>query len=158
MGEKSERVQIRDVDAGDGARPVSYTKSFIVEDQDPVTGKKQVGTFTVKRITIGDLSTYGMLKARMAGGQVNLDPVPAWINEQIALCQVALTETPKWWNPAELFDDELLNEVYNHVRQFQDSFRILVGEGRGQAQDGGSPAIGAGVAPALVVQEVRAAK
>lgn len=157
MSEKSEDgIEINDVETGD-EKKLAFTKTFIVEYTDPDTGKKVIGTFTVKRATLGDLGTFGILKSRLNGG-LNVDGGIDWMNEMIAFCQATLTDTPAWWNPSDLYDQTLLVRVYGRVRAFQDSFRDRrVGEQRGAAANDGSGTAGARMAPAVVVQEVQPA-
>lgn len=114
-------IDIRDLE-GDLGKKVSYTKSFTVEYINPDDGNRVVGTFTCKRPTLGDLSQFGVMKARYNGGERVTRDID-WLNEMIAFCQVTLTVTPDWWDPLNTYDEELLTIVYNHVRSFQDSFR-----------------------------------
>jgi hypothetical protein len=118
---KPKNVDIRDLE-GDSTKKVSFTKSFVVEYLDPDTGNRLIGNFTVKRPTLGDLSQFGLMKARYNGGERVARDID-WLNEMIAFCQVTLTDTPDWWDPLNTYDEELLTIVYEHVRSFQNSFR-----------------------------------
>ncbi len=155
MGDKStDGIEITDVETS-ADKKLSFTKTFTIEYTDPDTGKKLVGSFTVKRATLGDLSTFGQLKARLMGG-LNVDRGIEWMNEMIAFCQATLTDFPSWWDPTESYDQNLLHAVYMKVKSFQDSFRDRrVGEQRGNAQADSSATVGSGVAPAVVVPEVQ---
>ncbi len=117
----SKNVVIQDLE-GDASKKVTYTKSFTVEYVHQDTGDRLVGTFTVKRPTLGDLSQFGALKARYNGGERVARDID-WLNEMIAFCQVTLTSAPDWWDPVNTYDEELLTLVFNHARSFQDSFR-----------------------------------
>lgn len=123
---KTDNIDIRDLEA-DAGKKVSYTKSFTVEYVNPDTGDRIVGTFTCKRPTLGDLSQFGLMKARYNGGERVTRDID-WLNEMIAFCQITLTNTPDWWDPINSYDEELLTLVYNHVRSFQDSFRSRLGK------------------------------
>jgi len=114
-------VVIQDLE-GDASKKVVYSKTFTVDYTNPDDGGRVVGTFTVKRPTLGDLSNFGLTKARMSGGERVSRDID-WLNEMIAFCQIALTATPDWWNPYDTYDEELLTLVFNHARSFQDSFR-----------------------------------
>jgi hypothetical protein len=119
------RVRIQDLES-DATKKLAFTKSFTVEYVNPDDGKRLVGTFTMKRPTLGDLSHFGVLKARLnSGEQVGRDV--SWLNEMIAFCQTTLTDFPEWWDPMNSYDDELLTMLYKHVRSFQDSFRKELG-------------------------------
>lgn len=134
-------IKIQDLSGSGEPKKLAYTKTFTVEYVDPVTGDRLTGQFTVKRPTLGDIAQYGAIKARLNGGERFVEPAVDWINEMIAFCKVTLTEFPKWWDPTELYDDGLINEVYEHVRSFQDSFR---GPSRGQQQP--APTVDSGAA------------
>lgn len=147
-------VKIDDVQSS-ADKKLAFTKTFTVQWTDPDTGKVMVGQFTVKRATLGDIQQHGILKAQYNGGQ-NVDRGIDWMNEMISFCQVTLTDVPQWWDPVNLYDQTLLVKVYNHVRAFQDSFRgpRVAQQQRAASGDGGG-AVGAGVAPAVVVPEVQ---
>lgn len=152
----NEAVKIDDVPSS-AEKKLSFTKTFNVQYNDPDSGKLLMGTFTVKRATLGDLQQHGIIKAQMCGGQ-NVDRGIDWMNEMISFLQVVLTDVPQWWDPTNLYDQTLLVMVYNHVRSFQDSFRVRrVGEQRSAAPNDGSTPAGDAVAPAVVVQKVQQA-
>jgi hypothetical protein len=118
---KPKNVVIQDLE-GDASKKVVYSKTFTVDYTNPDDGNRLVGTFTMKRPTLGDLSQFGQLKARYNGGERVSRDID-WLNEMIALCQITITDAPDWWDPLNTYDEELLTIVYNHVRSFQDSFR-----------------------------------
>jgi hypothetical protein len=150
----NETVKIDDVLSG-VEKKLAFTKTFTVQYDDPDTGKLLNGQFTVKRASLGDLGQFGIIKSQLNGGQV-VDRGIDWMNEMIAFCQVTLADTPQWWDPINLYDQTLLVKVYNHVRSFQDSFRVRrVAEQRGAAANDGSGSSGNGLAPEVVVQEVQ---
>lgn len=117
-------VVIQDLE-GDAEKKLVYSKTFTVDYTNPDDGKRLVGTFTCKRPTLGDLSQFGSIKARLNGGERVSRDID-WLNEMIAFCQVIITTSPDWWNPYNTYDEELLTLVYTHVRSFQDSFRKRV--------------------------------
>ena len=88
-----------------------------------------VGTFTVKKLTIGDLSRLGLIKARMADGLSynettgrGIDDTTNAINEMLAHFDVALIQKPEWFIPEELIDVGLIREVYSEVASFEANF------------------------------------
>ena len=119
--QKPSNVVILDLE-GDASKKLAFTKTFTVDYMNPDDGKRLVGTFTVKRPTLGDLSQFGSVKARLNGGERVSRDID-WLNEMIAFCQVTLTATPDWWDPYTAYDEELLTLVFSHTRSFQDSFR-----------------------------------
>ena len=44
------------------------TKTFHIDVTSKVDGRRYHGSFTTKKLTMGDLSRMGMLKAQMGGG------------------------------------------------------------------------------------------
>jgi hypothetical protein len=121
VASKPLNVVIQDLE-GDATKKVVYSKTFTVDYTNPDDGNRLVGTFTVKRPSLGDVSQYGLLKARYNGGERVARDID-YLNDMIAFCQVMLTTTPDWWDPLNSYDDDLLTLVYDHVRSFQDSFR-----------------------------------
>ena len=122
---KPSHVQIQDLDPG-ATKKVAFTKTFTVDYTNPDDGKHLVGSFTVRRPTLGDLSRFGLVKARLNGGEA-VERQIDWLNEMLAFCQVTLSEFPEWWDPFNTYDEELLTMLYKHVRSFQDSFRNRMG-------------------------------
>jgi len=118
---KAPNIVIQDLE-GDMSKKVMYSKTFTVDYLSPDDGNRIVGTFTVKRPTLGDLSQFGSIKARLNGGERVSRDID-WLNEMLAFCQVVLTNTPDWWDPYTAYDEELLTLVFQHARSFQDSFR-----------------------------------
>jgi hypothetical protein len=123
--EKTQNVIVKDLE-GDPSKKITYTKSFTIDYVNPDDGVRLVGTFTMKRPTLGDLSQFGVLKARLHGGEAVARDI-SWLNEMIAFCQATLTDFPEWWDPMNSYDEMLLTTVYKHVRSFQDSFRKGLG-------------------------------
>jgi len=105
------------------------TKTFHIDYHSKMDDKNYVGTFTVKKLTIGDLSRLGLLKARMADGFSHsestgrgIDDTTNAINEMIAHFEVALIQKPDWFVPDDLIDLGILREVYGEVASFEADF------------------------------------
>lgn len=105
------------------------TKTFHIDFHSKMEDKTFVGTFTVKKLTIGDLSTLGLIKAKMADGLSyneftgrGIDDTTNAINEMLAHFEVALIQKPEWFIPEELIDVGLLREVYKEVASFEADF------------------------------------
>lgn len=105
-------------------------KTFSFEYYSEIEDRHYHGNFTTKKLTIGDISRMGVIKAQLCGGLV-YDPVSGKgvethisnINEMISHCQVALVNHPEWWNPEEFIDPEILTLVWKEVVTFENSFR-----------------------------------
>ena len=108
----------------------SRMHTFPFDYYSEIEERQFTGNFTTKKLTLGDISRMGVIKAQLCGGLV-YDPVSgkgvethvANVNEMIAHCKVALVNHPDWWNPEEFIDPDLLNLVYKEVLTFENSFR-----------------------------------
>ena len=81
------------------------------------------GTFTVHRPNMGEMIRIGVAEARELGGMSNVDPATAMVASMIATLEIVIDVHPDWWKPRELYDAEVIQEVYNkyvdYLRQFQ---------------------------------------
>ena len=105
------------------------TKSFSIDHQSETDGRRYMGTFTCKKLTIRDLSRLGHRKAELCGGHSynpetgkGIDPGTAYLNEMIAHCEIALVSKPDWFDADNLTDLELLTAVYKEVTSFEVNF------------------------------------
>lgn len=117
-------IDIQDAEAQ--SAQLGTVKSFIVKWTDRETGKVHVGTFTVRRPSLGQLGQMAVLKAKMNGGE-KVDPQTDFLHEMIAGLQVMITDSPPWWNPETFFDASPLRKVWDHVRSWLETFRKRVG-------------------------------
>ena len=106
------------------------TKTFHVDYYSELEDKNYEGTFTVKKLTIGDISRMGVLKAKLAGGFSydaesgrGVDPTTDAINEMLCHCELALLKKPDWFVPEDFVDAGLLRAVYQEVVSFETNFR-----------------------------------
>jgi len=125
------------------------TKSFSIDYHSEMDDRRYMGTFTCKRLTIRDLSRLGHRKAELCGGHSynaetgkGVDPGTAFLNEMIAHCEISLVSKPEWFDPENMTDLSLLNEVYKEVTAFEVNFRGPESATEGQASDGSEQASG----------------
>ena len=104
-------------------------KSFSIDHYSEGEDKRYAGRFTVKKLTIGDLSRLGSRKAQLCGGlsydpttSKGIDPSTAMLNEMIAHCEIALSDKPDWFDAEKIIDVGLLNAVYEEVADFEANF------------------------------------
>jgi hypothetical protein len=104
-------------------------KSFSVDYYSEAKDQRYAGRFTVKKLTIGDLSRLGSRKAQLCGGMSydpetskGIDPGTAMLNEMIAHCEIALVDKPEWFDAEKIIDVGLLNAVYEEVASFEANF------------------------------------
>ena len=101
--------------------------SFDFTDSD---GIRRVGTFVVKRLTIGEAGQVGVRVAMLNGGMDGgVPPAVAVLNSMRAHLEFALVERPEWFVMENLYDERIIFGVYGEVAKFEDSFRRPV-EGR----------------------------
>jgi|TARA_R110002110_G_scaffold39064_7_gene126694 hypothetical protein len=123
------------------------SKTFHVTCKSSIDDTTYEGTFTTKKMTIGDVASVGVMKAQLAQGQPH-DPITGrgvdrttnMIHEMMAHCEIALIQKPDWFVPEDLLDAELLEIVYKEVLGFETSFRS--GRDEGSGSDGGSEITG----------------
>jgi hypothetical protein len=95
--------------------------------------------------------------------------IDAWtefVNHMISMLEVAIVSKPVWWNLEEIYDEDLLNKVFEEVMEFENSFRRPARTAGGSGDgDGGSgedstkehpQADSGGNAPKMVDREVLA--
>ena len=104
-------------------------KSFSIDYYSEGEDKRYAGRFTVKKLTIGDLSRLGSRKAQLCGGlsydpatSKGIDPSTAMLNEMIAHCEISLSKKPEWFDAEKIIDVGLLNAVYEEVADFEANF------------------------------------
>lgn len=104
-------------------------KSFSIDHYCEGEERRYSGRFTVRKLTIGDLSRLGARKAQLCGGlsydpatSKGIDPATAMLNEMIAHCEIALIDKPEWFDTDKITDVGLLNAVYEEVASFEANF------------------------------------
>lgn len=128
--EKKERVQIRDI-TEDGAKKnkeLRFTKRFHMTCRDE-DGNLLEGEFTIKRPNIGEAARIGVMMAEMRQDKPlqSLDRGTAKTHEWLATCLVCVTNSPPWWDPENMYDEEPLAKCYAVVVAYWNSFRKAVG-------------------------------
>ena len=111
--------------------------TFTIADKtNPLTGKpfgdKYVGAFTIRRPSIADKQTAAIRKAAVfcAYGYIAEEMIPVGLRLIIHVftfvTTVACENTPTWFNPENLFDDDdeaAMQAVSQEVNRWLDTFR-----------------------------------
>lgn len=124
----------------------TLNKTFSIDFYSKIDDRNYRGTFTTRKLTVGDLSKIGLLKAQMAGGFLydeaqgrGVDPTTNLLNEMIAHCEVSLVQSPEWFDPSNLTDLDLMRAVYEEVAAFESNFhrpqQTAEGEGSGSSSE-----------------------
>lgn len=80
------------------------------------------GSFLSKRMTLGDMSRWGVERAILDQG-LALDPSTHSLHNMLAYLKVVLVKTPPNWKPMEFLDIWSLALVYRRCQQWEASFR-----------------------------------
>jgi len=156
-------------------------KTFSIDYTSPIDDVRYVGKFTTRKLTIADMATLGVRKAQLNGGMhhdssnpgMGVDSSTDDFNAMISHLDLALEETPVWWDLEKITDSDLVALIFEEVVAHENSFfrprrersesgvvgeqndDVGVGEGVGegdQAQAGAG-----GSAGSVVDEEVQAA-
>lgn len=92
--------------------------------------KHYKGAFTIRKLTINDLSAVGVRKIQLNGGfhydpdrpGQGVDPSTNELNSVIAHLEHAVVESPDWWDLDEIADMRVVNAVYREVLDFEATF------------------------------------
>lgn len=87
------------------------------------SGKVFEGSFTYKRLSIGSQGKAGVLKARLNGDLVNVDPDIDRLHDMLSWLKYGLVEFPDWWRDSDfgsnLYELDIIEEVYRMVTKFE---------------------------------------
>jgi len=115
---------------------------FQIDVESSVDGERYHGTFTCKRLGLAETAQVGVLKTRLNGGYHcnpdtggGVDPGIDLINEMIAMCEVSIVNSPKWWTPREMDDLDVLHAVYQEIGKFP-TFRQWKADQAGRSAEG----------------------
>lgn len=107
-----------------------HLNTFSIDVDSETDGKRYQGSFTSKKLSISDLAALGVRKAQLNGGMYwsqnnpgkGVDEGTDDLNNTLAHLEVALVQTPPWWNLEEITDPEVVGAVYKEVIIFENSF------------------------------------
>lgn len=148
------------------------TKTFHIDYNSAQDGMRYKGDFTIKKLSIRDLSALGVRKAQLNGG-MHFDPANPGrgvsedtddLNNTIAHLELSVASAPPWWDLEKVTDVGLLGAVFKEVFAFEQSFlarRFAKTKFGGNSEGSGSPNVqeanASGSAGAVVVEEVSSA-
>lgn len=115
--------------------------TFNIDHYSESDDQRYSGTFTCQKLALRDFGALGVRKSQLNGGYYYSEQSPGQgidkftddLNDIIAHLELALVDTPDWWDLDVVGDMELLGKVYGEVMQFQNSFR---GRNRPDATEG----------------------
>ena len=87
------------------------------------SGLNWVGDFVYQRPTLKERAMIEVMRARLNGDLVTIDPDIAAYNEAIAHLRWTLKETPDWWKEldfgSQLYDANIILDIYNKCMLFE---------------------------------------
>jgi len=85
--------------------------------------KVYTGSFTYKRLSIGDQSKAGILKTKLNGDLINVDQDVNHLHDMLSWLRYGLIEYPEWWRDCnfgnDLFDVDIIEDIYRQVFKFE---------------------------------------
>lgn len=114
---------------------------FSIDYKSAVDDRNYRGKFICKKLAIRDLASLGVRKSQLNGGMYHDAANPGYgvdeqtdeFNNMVAHLDLAIVESPEWWDLDEVTDVGLLAVVYREVIAFENKFL-----GRGGGEDSGS--------------------
>jgi hypothetical protein len=104
--------------------------SFPIQLTGKETGINWVGDFKYRRPTLGARSRIAALRARLNGDVETIDPEVEEFNHAASYLRHTLIEAPEWWQNAafglELYDGNVVSEVYNKCMEFEAEWKKKV--------------------------------
>lgn len=87
------------------------------------SGEKYSGVFTYKRLNLGEARRARCEKTRLMEDLRNLDEETTMLCEMISWLNQGLKNAPPWWgNPWDLYDYNVITNVFNKVLDFENNF------------------------------------
>lgn len=125
-------------------------KTFKLDFYSEIDGKRYVGPFTTKKLSIQEIATMGVRKAQLNGGFYYDSENPGCgisestdeVNSIIAHLEVALVDWPDWFQLSEIVDQDLLGAIYQEVLDHEVTF--LGSQREKNKRTGGSDGAGDG--------------
>jgi len=116
------------------------------------------GDFVFKRLTIGDIRRMAVRRAQLNGSfpENVIDEDVAYMNIMLGHLEVATVKAPDWWKPDDLYDPQIVLNLYKEVLAFEASFRRALQKRPAAAPQSGEeqPVNQPGADQAVVGQEV----
>lgn len=99
----------------------------IVGDESKITF---VGDFLYRRPTLKERAMIDVMRARLSGDLIMIDPEVRAFNEAISYLKFTLKEFPDWWkesdNGSNLYDANVIIEIHSKCMEFEASWREKV--------------------------------
>lgn len=110
------------MDAKTESKTLQLQKTVNLTWTNPDTGITYAGDFTMKRMTLLEISQMGADISRRTGG-LNVDEITETIATMMAQLRFSLVAWPEWFSLDQLYHMDLLTLVFREVREFLDTFR-----------------------------------
>lgn len=135
-------------------------KKYVLPDMEynfkvQITGEESqlmwVGDFLYRRPTLRERASIDALRVRLNGDLNTLDEDTMALNEALAFLRFTIRSAPDWWKDTDyggdLYDANVVIEIYNKVMVFESEWRkkVMGGdpekveEGNAQVEEAGVP-------------------
>jgi hypothetical protein len=110
--------------------PTTLQHSFMIDHVSDMDGERYQGQFTVRKLSVRDISQIGVRKCQLNGGYhydedhpgTGVPPETDWLNQMIAYVETVVIQSPAWFDLNRLYDAKLLGEVFKHASEFETTF------------------------------------
>ena len=100
------------------------------------SGINWTGDFLYRRPTLRERSMIEVMKSRMNGDMMTIDPETSAYNEAMSHLRFTLKEYPDWWKDTDmggsLYDGNVVLEIYNKCMEFEAEWRKKTFGGKGE--------------------------
>ena len=101
--------------------PMEFT--FDLNKKGSDTQKVYTGSFTYRRLSIGNQGKAGVLKAQLNGDLANVGQDVDQLHEMISWLRFGIVDYPEWWRESnfgiDLYDGNIVKEIYSLVSDFE---------------------------------------
>lgn len=104
----------------------SEERTITIQKNILVNGVLKTGVFVGKYLSLMERIKIGSIRAKLLDGAPaeSLDPYTDNIVFMVAYLTVALVKQPSWFKLEELDDITILQQLYNEIDEFNQSFRL----------------------------------
>ena len=115
---------------------------FSIEHRSEIDDRTYTGDFSCKKLSVRDFAQLSVVKCKLNGGLYYDAEKPGFgvdentddFNHMLAHLQLAVIDTPEWWDLDQIGDIALVALVFKEVASFENSFHQ---RGQADSSDGG---------------------
>jgi len=100
---------------------------FSIQTKGQETELMWTGEFVYRRPTIGERSNIDLMRTRLCGDLLTLDPSIAYLNEARSHLYHTIKESPDWWKDTDyggqMFDSNVILYLYEKVMTYEKDWK-----------------------------------